>query len=382
MSLFTLALFAGCNPQDGELIDATYAAYMSQASPNILPYTQVGDPLPAGLQAVDCRALREADEGQRLEGVDYEAECTDGGEPIDAGWWYWLDDYAYYVSAGPIVPWRVEAVRTIEDDIQLQFHFEVDGIGDSRLGFVIDPDFSPVECVDSGNGGAVQQLIDGEDWLSHWSEGEDATVYMLNASSYQLNPSNTEDYWFLDEDRLAGASFGRFGAEDIIGHGVDYTDYASSAAGVPLYYPGYSGAYSGGSYEEVTANIAEALADNSTLATLGKLPPETSPVSFLFEDNTWRPEREGAVGLANWIGASANWVKIDPGADFEAGKSSGTPKFSGEFQISLDGYDAGGFVFAHGKFKVFNIRDDADAGYENLDEIKREENNTPVCPAG
>ncbi len=389
MLLVQLALFAGCNPQDGELTEATYAAFLSQASPNILPFTQVGDPVPESFLRVDCRELREDEEGRRLEGVDYEAECTDDEDPIEPGWFYWLDQYAYYVAAGPVVPWRVEAVRNIEGDIQVLFHFETDHIGDSRLGFTIDPDFQPQECVGTETSAQLVD-IDGGNWLEHWSEGQtnDAgdpvTLYLLNASSYQFNPSNFGDYWFLDEVRLAGTSFGRFGSEDIYTHGVDYND----PDGTPFHFPAYAegaspfndAVYEGEDMAEVQEAISEEFAENGKLATLGKVAAETSPVEIVFEDNSWRPASETDVGLSGFLGVSTNWVKIDPNPDFEAGKSKGTPKFSGEFQIALDGYDAGGFVFAHGKFKIFNIRDDADYGYENLEEIKRAENNTPTCP--
>ena len=36
MSVALLALLIGCTPQDGEITDASYAAYMSQVSPNVL----------------------------------------------------------------------------------------------------------------------------------------------------------------------------------------------------------------------------------------------------------------------------------------------------------------------------------------------------------
>ena len=59
------------------------------------------------------------------------------------------------------------------------------------------------------------QYVDGSDWLSRWKEDEDGhTIYYLNAGAYQINPSDSEDYWYLDNELSSGFGMSRFGGEE------------------------------------------------------------------------------------------------------------------------------------------------------------------------
>ncbi|MDP2312274.1 MAG: hypothetical protein Q8P41_05160 [Pseudomonadota bacterium] len=423
MTLLPLSLlFAGCTPQDAE-VTGDFAIFLAAASSeNIDRLERTGTDVEAapgklGLTPIDCRDLQsletvEAIEAARLAGVDYAAECCSEGDgedctPIQARWFGWLDDYAYFLNEGKIEPWRTEAVLTTEGDLQLTVHMDFPQWGDFRFGWVIDPDFQPTECEDGENGAELVD-VDGGNWLENWSVNEEkGKLWHLNSGAYQINPSDNAVAWYFEQEWQAGATFARFADEEFYGHAIDYQD--------ELYRPFYANSYAGdcnngtdddgdgyrdagdpdcvvGDFEgtsipqprganpdEIYNNwvsvtedwFAESVTD---LNTIGK---SAFPLEMKIENNNWRSVDESASGLDSWLGVSPSWVRIDNPEAIEVGND--TP-ITGEFQIYLEGVAAASKVFVHGTFSIDNVREDV-WGFQRgtLEEVKQEENNTPTC---
>lgn len=402
-SLTVLALLVGCNPQDAE-VSGSYVAYLAnEGSENVLRLERYGVPVSEqaadlGLTPVDCRDLdylredaeteEEADAAvaaERLPGVDYNTECLDeNGERKEPSYFTWLNQYSYWKSEGnfgpdkKLEPWRSEAVITSEGDLQLTIHVRVKGIGDMRFGWVIDPDFAPIECVD-GVDGSVAQAVDGN-WLNGWSAGEESgTLWFLNSGSYQINPSDNGEYWYLPEDWRAGHSFARFEDETFYAHSMDYNDVYGQPMWVYSYAGGAFDAPRGGAgaYGAWRDAITETMAGVTDFADLGKSDFEQT---FKIEDNSWREvtdaEVSDAAGLDGWVGVSPSWVRVDNPGDIRIGTD--TP-VTGEFQIYLEGVAAASKFIVKGEFKINNIREDVWGYAPTLEERKQEENGTVGC---
>lgn len=405
-------LLAGCAPHDAELTDARYLAYFASATSQNLIYLQndgldlSADDVRAdlGLTPIDCRQLSEELEGQRLAGVDYETECTfipEGGgdpEPIYTNWYWWLNYYSYYLKEDTIDPWRVEVVQTTEGDLQLTAHVNVGKFGDFRFGWVIDPYFQPTECVDNGDGTASEVAIDG-DWVQAWSDSSregTGSFFHLNAYAYQLNPADSATYWSFPEDWYAGYTFGRYGDEDLYGHQLDYLD---NWTGAPLYFLVGGQAIPAQrfqTYEEWVTRWDEKFAGEALdgsgefndLMTLGKA---TTPFDVRMENNSWRiaDEAEAALeesnnyayGLENWVGVSPAWVRFDQDPATLRALEPGVldSPLTGSFAVYIEPLDSASKFFVTGKFSIDRIRKDVWGYQRTLDEIKRDENNTPKC---
>lgn len=397
MSIPSLALLlTGCTPQDAE-ITADYAVFLgADSSENLTNMRRKGTDIAAsagklGLTPIDCRDLSYLDDpdleaAERLDDVDYEAEC-DLPEP---GYFNWIDDYAYYLKEEKVDAWRTEAVLTTEGDLQLTVHMDIDGFGDFRFGWVIDPDFQPTECVD-GEDGAELVDVDG-DWLTNWSADEDGTLWHLNAGDYQINPSNYDEYWYFEQDWMAGTAFARFGDEEFYNNAIDYNDLEGR--------PYYQGSYTGGDGSEIPGSPGFGLTDNESaslmddwaaevdayfnggdgvepLSDLTGMGKSTFPYKMKIENNSWRPLDGDSSGLDGWLGVSPSWVRIDNKDDIQAKNDK---PITGEFQIYLAGLSASSKLFVGGTFKIDNIREDV-WGYSRgtLEEVKAEENETPTC---
>lgn len=399
--LFAAATLSGCTPHDGE-VSGDYLVYLSKGSSlniqdiedaRLIDLGKQDNLDRFGLTPVDCRALAESDEGQRLPLVDYAADCTDGTDPIDTEWFWWLLYYPFYKKEGKIDPYRVEAILTSEHDLQLTVHMDVPKFGDLRFGWVVDPLFQPTQCTDNGDGTSTPEDVDG-DWLANWSADEEgATLFNLNAGAYQISPSNSDDYWYIEQDWLGGYSFGRFEDDDFYGHATDYVDQYN----LPLYTWTYDGGGAGnlpqsnGDYDGWVDRVRERFTlseeNPGDLATLGKT---TFPIDVKVEDNGWRISDEevqaesssnAAYGLENWVGVNTSWVKVDITPEqigaLETGRQD-TP-LTGSFLISLDGLASASKLFVQGEFTIDHIRADTWSYGTTLDQIKREENNTPKC---
>ena len=96
---------------------------------------------------------------------NYESELYDYIQPLDyQGPFNWLMNDSFFLKEGELDTWRSEAVMTSEGDFQITLHQELaGGKEDFRIAFVIDPNYQPVECIQSGD---TCYTLDGEPQLS------------------------------------------------------------------------------------------------------------------------------------------------------------------------------------------------------------------------
>jgi hypothetical protein len=287
-----------------------------------------------------------------------------------------LQDDGFYGLTGALEPWRTEALLNSEGDFQLTVHHDLGDGQDFRFHFTIDPDFAPVNCVTDDSGNGVEEPIDGSDWLTEWSVDEDgATIYYLNAGAYQVNPSNSDEWWYLDTDVLSGYGVAKFAAEEFGSQATTYGNYDENGDGenfraiddeddwteeeYAASYADHQAAAEG--WEAEMNDVARMQLDGA-----GAFEHKT-------ESNDWRPMSYASIGLGGWMELQSSWVRINDGAKFEEDGS-----VSGDYQIMYDGIEAGSILVVRGTFSVEKLRTDK-WGYTNLEDEKRAQNGTPYC---
>ncbi len=363
-TLLPLALLIGCAPQHAE-IAGTYTAWLAAGSSGTVDEAKLDL---EGAGQLNCS-------GTDVKGFDaYDAAGCEGFAPQ---WFTWLDDDGYYVLNGDLDTWRSEAIITSERDLQLTFHVDLGDGQDFRAAWVIDPDFQPTRCTQDDSGTTVLELWDGEDWVDQWAGDEDgAALYYLNAGSYQLNPYDSEDYWVLPQEWLAGFGKAKFAAEEFNSHPTDFGMYeAGSTTSFYVELEPETTDYS--DYDELLAQVqasaaewqAEMAGDDALAYGYG------DPVFELkVEDNSWRPVDQSSAGLDSWVQVESSWVEFDQDPDqIQAGDPA-----SGSFQILFDGSESGSHVLISGTFDIPEVFEDR-WGYTDLMEEKMEENETPIC---
>ncbi len=367
---------------------------------------------------------------------DFADECED---IQTAEFQTWMAEDGYYGMTGGIDQWRSEALINSEGDLQLTVHVDLGDGQDFRYHFTIDPDFEPVECAEDEDGGAIVQRVDGSNWVDEWSEDEDGyRIYYLNAGAYQVNPADSENWWYLSRNMLSGYGFAKFAAEEFSNHPTDYGNYDLMGVGDgfegitdretpdPLKYLerieglcdsvfGDLCIYNqidddGDGYAEVDGDCN----DNSDIVDPGDCPfvdKDELPLSWQdemvimagasktaapthtdryqtrgrvinpkfqhkVEDNFWRPIDGTTTGLDGWMEVHSSWVRLKHGSKV---KDGGTVE--GDFQILYDGAESGSRLLVRGEFKAKDLRADR-WGYGNLDDAKRKENDTEYCAGG
>lgn len=405
--LALLALAPGCTPHDGEVTGDYVSYFAAGSSENLyrleakqLDFSEASVRARFGFDVVDCRELDAASENERLDGaltdadgneVDYDTAC--GATP---DFFPWINQYPYYVKQDTYEPFRTEAVMTTEGALQLTIHANIEKIGDFRFGWVVNPQFQPVECVDSDDGAQEVEVDDtngdiDREWLTNWSLAEDGgTLFHLNAYSYQINPSNTAEFWSLPPEWQAGYGFARFADEDFYGHGIDYVDNVSAGQagyGTPLYLNSYDGHWgSASSYPNFLEKLTSAVTyDDSHPSDLTSIGKSDFPLNIKVEDNSWRPDNidpeDQANGFANWVGLDPTWVHFDASPEELAKIATGRQDkpIEGDFQLYVESASAASKVLVNGRFKIDNVREDIWGYSPSLEERKVEENNTPTC---
>ncbi len=376
-----------------------------------------------------CAESHDSDEGNDPDGNIF---TTDDCNVRRGRYSTFPTEKAFYLHQGNLDSYRQEAILTAEGDLQLTVHVSTQ-FGDMRFGWVIDPDFSPTECVEGEDGKAVEQsLFTDGNWIDGWSRGDPdgMTVYHLNAGSIQANPNKVDDYWYFHRTWSAGAGFSRFGDEDAYMFSTDYIDYAVDAAGNYAVSPmwvgtdeagkvvsGY-GTYGTEQYPELNCDkdgcntyqdyddFYEAMVDNFNvggedkegtnviavdreLEELGGLSYDDFPFHVRMEDNSWRMSEEealagegtNAAGFEGWVSSNPNWVRFNWSREELAALATGDldKPLKGDFQLYMYSSDNTGSVwFYQGEFEITHVSEDV-WGYEELDDIKREEADTPEC---
>jgi hypothetical protein len=205
--------------------------------------------------------------------------------------------------------------------------------------------------------------IDDAPVLEMQSADEDGTIYYLNAGAYQLNPSNSVDYWYLPDEWRSGFARAKFAEEEFALSANDFVfldaDYQNPD-------------------DEAYDAAAQYVAD---VASLWQAEPETylfldptlGNIEYKVEDNSWREIDSSEAGLDNWAEVHSSWVRIDDGAKFEPGGH-----VSGDFQIYMVGVEADSKMLVTGSFDTSNIREDR-WSYGVLEDELYERNQTVIC---
>ena len=296
----------------------------------------------------------------------------------------WLADDAYYGATGKIEPWRTEAIINSEGDFQLTTHVDLGNGQDFRFHFTIDPAFNPVECVTDEDDNPVIVDSDGSNWVDEWSEDEDGyDIFYLNAGSYQVNPNDSETWWYLNNELLSGWGFSKFAAEEFYSHAPSYGNYDEDGNGqaflgitdherpdhdayaraivdlcAQVY--GWDCEYMQTDDDGDGASEAEGDCDDfSADVTVDDCPDRTSedePLSWQdemivaagaakggeakfahkVEYNTWRPIDDTVTGLDGWMEVHSSWVRIKHGSKIKEGG-----KVEGDYQVFYDGAESG-----------------------------------------
>jgi hypothetical protein len=396
----------------------------------------------------NCGATEDLNEDGVVDGADAIYGFAEECKYIDnAEFQTWMKDDAYYGMTGKIGEyknaegelvndtWRSEAIINSEGDLQLTVHVDLgqkcwtnkDGDEecnepqDFRFHFSIDPDFEPIECRTDEDDKAVVEHVDGSSWVDEWSEDEDGyRIFYLNSGSYQVNPNDSETWWYLNNEALSGWGFAKFAAEEFYSHAGRYGNYDEEGNGQGFL--GITDHESPDMSEYATAidDLCEVVYgwdcpamqtdddgdgaseaegdcdDDSATITVDDCPDrdsEDEPLSWQdemivmagaaknkeakfqhkIENNTWRPIDETITGLDGWMEVHSSWVRIKNGSKVEEGG-----KVSGDFQVLYDGAESGSRLLITGEFSVDDLREDQ-WGYEILEDAKRKENDTPFC---
>jgi len=441
-------LSIGCTPDNAEIVEGSYVAFVSaDTSVSLLKGVLDLEQFDGEQWNIDCREfetlteeqaddrrlpdalpickksdLRNSDIGVR----DWPGDTDDvNEEPYFPNYTSfgpnheeWIVQGPYHALAEDLTPWRGEGVVTSEGDIQVSFHHFLPDGSDFRFAFVIDPDFAPRTCVQEGDE-VVAEPIDG-DWIENWSaefadylgglNEEEASryahmsdyvlnggkVWALTAGAYQLNPSNTDDYWFFPEEYSAGHAAGKFVDERMTARGARYGEPyvynfmdADSALGItvgatdlwhcdmdadvdPNECPpcdrtegqwdidggGDDFCELGSRVDRVADEVAEELAiinpyDNPTL--------DYRPLVL---HNSGRTPDSREPGLDGWTGMHYNYVTFSKDSVLEEGGVA-----EGAFSHVLDAEDGKSGVCLSGKFRIDPIKKDLWVA-DNLREIK------------
>lgn len=375
---------AACTPQSAEIVDGTgaFAAFMAaNTSTNIL--NDVVDLEEAEyLWGVDCTS-----NPNRID--DRLTICQDPLWPPQSEGW--LTNDGFYGIGGELTTLRGEAIMTMEGDLQIGFHHELPGGERFWFAFVIDPLFQPTECLEQD--GQLERVPEDGNWLENWSndleEGENGTLYYLNARSYQFNPNTTDETWTLPDRWLAGYAAGRIGSEPLILRTTRYgkpsaydaveAEQADEVSRSEIWYYGFEGGEdptTNAGYQAMLDNdvrpVATRAMDEFVLAT----PPEISDMLAYkprIHTNEWRTPDGRASGLDGWGEMHYNWVRIDPGADITVGGA-----VSGTFHLMFDAQDSQSRVVVSGDFNVDEIQKDRWATVD-VEAQKIAENNANIC---
>ena len=262
--------------------------------------------------------------------------------------------------------------------------------------------------------------------VQEWSEDEDGNlVYYLNAGSYQVDPTDSENSWYLSDDMVAGYSHAKFAAEEfelpIPASTATTTWTAAPWRGVPTH--SQAGHWLAASSVS-TSTVTRAASDSPERTTTSTGTSSTRPTSrasaqpsrvrsgnfdgssdkltweeemvlalgavkdsngdgvlddgdarfeHKIEGNMWRPIDNTISGIDGWMEVHSSWVRLKTGQTVAPGET-----VAGDFQIFFEGSEAGSRLLVRGAFEITEL--DMDRwGYDILEDVKREENGTPYC---
>jgi hypothetical protein len=292
-----------------------------------------------------------------------------------------------------VSPWRTEALINGEGDLQLTVHNELPHGEDFRFHFTIDPNFQPVECTTGLDGEPSIQYVDGSDWVTRWSEDEEGhSIYYMNAGTYQINPSDSEDYWFMVTDWLSGFGQAKFAGEEFSSVPGYYGNYDNDPAAHFMFANNRTDPDMD-AYAASVANLISTTTEDSEgltgeddeggeggeATTVYSWENEIAVVggaegfTHKIESNDWRPINSTNRGIDGWAELHSSWVRISDSSDISDG---GTVE--GDFQIFYQALESNSRMLVKGSFKIADLQEDRWA-YPVLEPIKRDEYSTPFC---
>jgi hypothetical protein len=413
------ALLMGCNPQDAEVSDGHWFAWIAANSSNIVReevLTFIKDDVsehPDGapdVQIYDCsdrgwnRFQDQWDPGY-IGGLSADNAANDGiiggscicGEDdtpscseltadncaplaecddIKATEFHrFLNLDGFYLLQQEMNPWRSEAVINGEGNLQLTIHNELPEGEDFRFQFSIDPNFRPVTCTTDNDGNAKVEYVDGAEWVDEWSADEDGyQIYYLNAGAYQLNPTDTEDYWYLVNEWNSGFGMARFAGEEFNVIPTWYGNYENDPTSGFMYVQNRNDPNTDSQTEQIQSLRDSSVAWAAEMhTTSGASVGETAYFEHKVEDNLWRPINSTNSGLDGWGELHSSWVRIKDGSTIEPGGS-----VEGDLQIVYQAIESNSRILVKTSFKINSLKEDPWA-YPILEDSKRDEYETPYC---
>ncbi|MEQ1504605.1 MAG: hypothetical protein ABMB14_20365 [Myxococcota bacterium] len=420
-----LSVLAACAPNNAELTEGSYIAFLSDGTSLSLAKEKVDPADYATTYNVDCREFETPEDEAALRLPDALKICGPNVWPPD--YEQWAVQAGFRVVEEDLDPWRGEALITSEGDLQLSFHHHVPGGADFRIIFTVDPDFGPTTC-DLGDGeqtGALPRVpLDGN-WVEEWSTELDkiaslddaarapyshmeefldgGRLYFLNAFSYQLNPSEPDGrFWDLPETWIAGAAQGKFVEEDVFHRTARFGEPSiynlievgsSSSVGsvnpADLWYcdleegaDPLAANCAGGKFatmEELDAHVREVgTGIQDELVQLMSPDKDAEPVftyAPIEHTNFWRVPDGRPPGLDGWSELHYNYVVFSGDSDLSVGGQA-----AGAFSLVLDSGNSSTRVFVKGKFSIDKIKKDRWTT-DNLSEDKLIENGVELCNA-
>lgn len=450
-----LSLFVACNPQDAVLSDATYTTWIAANSSAIiademLPFITMDasdSERPEGapdVLKIECSERgwntnkRSWDEGYIgpkegegnpenviggscspddavcLESIEeeLESECA----AIDNLQYHtFLQNDAFYVFSDTTEPWRSEAILNGEGDFQLTVHTPLPHDEDFRFAFTINSDFQPTRCVSDLDGNPKVEFVDGSDWLTQWSKDEgEYVIYYLNSGSYQANPNDPDELWFLVTDWLSGFGHAKFAGEEFNSIPVSYGNYdndpnddfmlvedrydvdllqydqevctlagragvdlvgCSSTGGADVNEGGDEEESEEGSEEGTEENVSYSFQDEMDIVAVGGnvLEGRSSGFTHKVESNDWRPVNTSHFGLDGWAEVHSSWVRIKKGSEFVNGG-----RVEGDYQVFYTALESNSRLLVKGSFVVESLREDT-FSYNFFEDQKRDQYDTEFC---
>lgn len=413
-------LLAACAPNSAVLESGRYVALFSEGTSLSLAKGEV-DPANEGFSAsynLDCRD--EAQIGPALR-LDDRIPCgplrldASDGDRNGAVHEVWVNEAPFRVVAEDLSPWRGEAVIGAEGDLQIGFHHRMPGGADMRFIFTVDPDFQPTTCVQNDDGSVSTEPLDG-DWLENWSSElrevanqsddyqqafahmsdylDDGTLYFLNSRSYQVNPREIRDFWFLPDQYEAGASTAKIAEELMIMRTSVWADPSvyseiddptgdetrSPFLVSDLWFcdleegddPNTDGcmksletdvlAVADETYDEVSRMFRPVNGEPTVM--------EYRPMTHM---NKWREPDGVPAGFDGWGEMHYNYVVFSADSVLEEGGYA-----EGAFSLAFEAIDSFSHVYIQGRFVVEKIRRDRWTTAD-LRAIKAEENGVDLC---
>ena len=386
--MIALLLFTGCNPQDATITDGHWFSWLAANSSKVfidesLPFLEdlsessYDENLTVSMY--ECSGRSRGDKGyvREQEGFGYTSGEDCGAiDDVTFESHKFIQNDGYYLLSQPVEPWRTEALINGEGDLQLTVHHSLPDGEDFRFAFSIDPYFRPTLCTTDTEGNPKVEYLDGSDWVNRWSEDEgDYNIYYLNAGAYQLNPSDTDDYWFLTTDMSSGFGHAKFSAEEFNSIPVAYGNYDEDGGGEDFMfvedrndvdYAGYDAAVS------ALVDQAGIWQDERAVTTGANIDGEPA-FTHKVEGNQWRPINPSAAGLDGWSEVHSSWVRLSKDSEVVEGGN-----VSGDFQILFTAVESNSQILVKGAFEIESLREDA-WSYPILEDSKRAENSTTFC---